>query len=99
MKWIGPIIGAILILLGGIWLLQGTGLVVVEPIACLAECETLEGLALVWALAGAAALIAGLARSSGLASRRLLRSPHMNIPFISVHPSFMHSPLHSGTCE
>ncbi len=59
MKWIGTIVGTILILLGGLWLLQGTGLVVIEPIACVAECETLEGPSLPWALAGAAALAAG----------------------------------------
>jgi len=48
-----------LILLGTLWLLQGTGLVVIEPIACVAECETLEGPSLPWSLAGAAALAAG----------------------------------------
>ena len=59
MKWIGAIIGLILILLGGLWLLQGTGLFVIEPIACVAECETLAGPSLQWALAGAMALAAG----------------------------------------
>jgi len=48
-----------LILLGTLWLLQGTGLVVIEPIACVAECETLEGPSLPWALAGVSALAAG----------------------------------------
>jgi len=59
MKWTSAIIGAILTLLGGLWLLQGTGLVTIAPIACVAECETLTGPSLPWALAGAAALTAG----------------------------------------
>ena len=60
MKWLGAIVGGILVLLGGLWLLQGTGLVVIGPFACVAECETLEGPSLPWALTGAVALAAGV---------------------------------------
>lgn len=39
--------------------MQGTGVVVIEPIACVAECETLEGPSLPCALTGIATLAAG----------------------------------------
>lgn len=61
MKWIFAALGAVAALLGGLWLLQGSGLVVIEPIFCVADCETLEGPSLPWAAAGAATLAAGAA--------------------------------------
>jgi hypothetical protein len=48
LKWIGAIIGLLALLLGGLWLLQGTGLVVIDPIACVGECAALTGAALIW---------------------------------------------------
>jgi hypothetical protein len=48
-------------LLGGLWLLQGTGLVTIDPIACIGACEALKGPSVPWALAGAALMIAALA--------------------------------------
>ena len=59
MKWIGAAFGLIVVLLGGLWFLQGTGLFTIPPILCVAECEPLEGPSLPWALAGLAALIIG----------------------------------------
>lgn len=59
LKWLASITGAILILLGALWLLQGTVLVTIAPIACVADCETRTGPSLPWALAGAVALAAG----------------------------------------
>jgi len=59
MKWVGAILGVLALMLGGLWLLQGTGLVVVEPIACLGECAVLAGPSLPWALAGAALALSG----------------------------------------
>lgn len=57
-------------LLGGLWLLQGLGLVQIEPIACVAECQTLEGPSLGWALIGGGVLLASaLAIFYGLKSR------------------------------
>ena len=61
MKWIGAVFGVVLILLGGLWFVQGTGLVTVSPILCVAECQPLEGPSLPWALAGLAALLLGAA--------------------------------------
>ncbi|RYE40205.1 MAG: hypothetical protein EOP24_41705 [Hyphomicrobiales bacterium] len=52
MKWIGAVLGVIAVLLGGLWFLQGTGLVTIGPILCIAECEALEGPSLLWAVLG-----------------------------------------------
>ncbi|HTM76074.1 MAG TPA: hypothetical protein VL133_00380 [Devosia sp.] len=59
MKWVMAILGIIAILLGGLWFLQGTGIVVIAPIACVGECGALEGPSLPWAISGAAMIIAG----------------------------------------
>ena len=61
MKWIGAAFGVVALLLGGLWLVQGTGLVTIEPIACVADCETLEGPSLQWAITGALTFAAGAA--------------------------------------
>jgi hypothetical protein len=53
------VIGGIAILLGGLWLVQGLGLVTIKPILCVADCETLEGPAPAWAVAGGVLLLAG----------------------------------------
>jgi hypothetical protein len=65
-------IGAIL--LGGLWLLQGQGLVQIRPILCFADCAPIQGPSTTWAVVGALALaLGGLAmvwsrrRSSGVA--------------------------------
>ncbi len=59
MRWILSLLGVIAILLGGLWLVQGLGLVTIGPILCVAECETLEGPAPGWVLAGAVVLALG----------------------------------------
>lgn len=53
--------GLVLVLLGGLWFLQGTGLVTIAPILCVGDCEPLTGPSLPWALAGLVALLAGAA--------------------------------------
>jgi hypothetical protein len=40
------------LLLGLLWLVQGLGLVTIQPILCVAECEALEGPSTNWAIAG-----------------------------------------------
>jgi hypothetical protein len=54
-------VGVICILLGGLWLLQGLGLVVIPPILCFADCEPLEGPSTTWTLIGLLVLVAGFA--------------------------------------
>jgi hypothetical protein len=61
LKWIGAIVGVLILALGGLWFLQGTGIVVIEPIACVGECTALTGPSLTWALAGLAAMLVGAA--------------------------------------
>jgi hypothetical protein len=61
MKWIVAVIGAAAVLLGGLWLLQGTGLVTIQPILCVADCEPLESSSFGWAIAGLVLLAAGVA--------------------------------------
>ncbi len=60
-KWSASILGAVAILLGGLWFLQGTGLIVIEPIACVGECAALEGPSVPWTIAGVVAMLAGAA--------------------------------------
>jgi len=60
MKIVALILGVCAALLGGLWLLQGLGVVQIEPVACIAECETLDAPSLQWALIGAVVLAAGL---------------------------------------
>lgn len=59
MKIVLVALGAVGVLLGGLWLLQGLGLLHMEPIFCVAECETLEGPSPVWALVGLLLALAG----------------------------------------
>jgi hypothetical protein len=64
MKWlyaISGILGLAVGALGCLWFLQGVGLVVIEPIACVGECEALTGPSLGWAIAGLAMLLVGAA--------------------------------------
>ena len=60
MKWVISAIGLVAALLGGLWLVQGLSLVTIQPILCVADCETLEGPSPGWAAAGAVLLLAGL---------------------------------------
>lgn len=52
MKIILLVIGVIIALLGGLWLLQGLELVHLRPILCFANCEPIQGPSLSWAIAG-----------------------------------------------
>jgi hypothetical protein len=76
MKLIAPVLGVVAVLLGGLWLLQGLGVVHMRPILCFANCEPVEGPSLAWAAigiatgaAGGALLLRPLARRKA-ASRR-----------------------------
>lgn len=51
-RLVARILGVMALLLGGLWLLQGLGLVTIPPILCVAECTPLEGASVGWAVAG-----------------------------------------------
>ena len=55
---IGLVCGLVLAL-GGLWLLQGTGLVHVRPILCFADCAELQGPSTTWAIVGLIMVVVG----------------------------------------
>jgi hypothetical protein len=70
-KWIALILGVVAVLLGGLWLLQGLGLLHIQPILCVAECEAVENPSMLWALLGFILLIGGtIAITRSIAARR-----------------------------
>jgi hypothetical protein len=52
--------GVICVLLGGLWLLQGLGVVHVRPILCFADCAPIQGASPTWAIIGLLLLTAGV---------------------------------------
>jgi hypothetical protein len=60
MKTVIGVIGVLAVLLGGLWLLQGLGMVHMKPILCFADCATLQGPSTTWAVIGAVVAAAGL---------------------------------------
>ena len=61
MKKVVLVFGIISALLGGLWLLQGLGLVHVRPILCFAECVAIQGPSSTWAVIGVVTLaVSGL---------------------------------------
>ena len=52
-------VGIVAFLLGGLWLLQGLGVVQMQPLLCFANCEPVQGASVTWAVIGAAVLAAG----------------------------------------
>ena len=52
MKAFVLIVSVIAVLLGGLWLLQGLGLVQIRPILCFADCEPVQGPSSMWAIVG-----------------------------------------------
>jgi hypothetical protein len=51
--------GLIAALLGGLWLLQGLGIVEIDPILWFANCAPVQGPSAAWAVIGASALAVG----------------------------------------
>lgn len=60
MKKTAAVIGVISVLLGGLWLLQGLGVVHVRPILCFADCEPIQGASSTWAVTGFLLVIVGI---------------------------------------
>jgi hypothetical protein len=52
--------GVICILLGGLWLLQGLGIVQIRPILCFVDCAPVQGPSLTWASIGFVVITAGV---------------------------------------
>jgi hypothetical protein len=52
-------VGLVITLLGGLWLLQGLGLVNIRPILCFVDCAPIQGPSTTWAVIGAVVLTAG----------------------------------------
>lgn len=53
------VFGIIAVLLGGLWLLQGLGIVHLRPILCFADCAPVQGPSVTWAVIGAVTLALG----------------------------------------
>ncbi len=56
---IALVFGVIAVSLGGLWLLQGLGIVHLRPILCIADCAPLQGPSVAWAIIGAVTLGVG----------------------------------------
>lgn len=52
--------GAVGMLLGGLWLLQGLGIVRIRPILCFANCTPIQGPSTAWAIVGAVVFVVGV---------------------------------------
>jgi hypothetical protein len=52
-------IGLISVLLGGLWRIQGLGIVQIETIFCFANCVPVQGSSTTWAVIGAVVFAAG----------------------------------------
>ncbi len=59
MRIIALVFGVIAVLLGGLWLLQGLGIVQMRPILCFADCEPIQGPSTTWAVIGGITLAIG----------------------------------------
>ncbi len=89
MKKAATVFGVLCALLGGLWLLQGLGIVHVRPILCFADCAEIQGPLLTWAVIGAAALAVG-----GLVIFWTSKRPGQAKPSVSL---FRRHPLLVGT--
>ena len=59
MRIVAFVFGVIAVLLGGLWLLQGLGIVQVLPILCFADCAPVQGPSPTWAIVGALTIVIG----------------------------------------
>ena len=60
MRAVGLIVSVIAVLLGGLWSIQGLGLVEIRPILCFADCEPVQGPSLTWIVVGFLVMAAGV---------------------------------------
>ncbi len=59
MRMIGVLFSVIAMLLGGLWLLQGLGIVQLRPLLCFADCAPVQGPSAQWSVIGAITLALG----------------------------------------
>jgi hypothetical protein len=59
MKKVAFVVGVISLLLGGLWLLQGLGVLHIRPVLCFADCEPIQGASRAWAVTGLLMVTAG----------------------------------------
>ncbi len=69
----GILVGAFIAFLGLLWFLQGTGILQMRPLLCVANCEGIAGTSPSWAIAGAVVFILGSAIT--VVSARRFRTP------------------------
>ena len=57
---IALVAGVVSVLLGGLWLLQGLGILHLRPILCFVDCAPVQGPSLTWTIAGLVFVTLGL---------------------------------------
>ena len=70
MRLLALLVGVVCVLLGGLWLLQGLGLVRLQPILCVADCRPVEAPSLTWTVVGFLVAAAGAGAIAYARNRR-----------------------------
>lgn len=60
-RWLASILGTVGVLLGGMWLLQGVGVLHLRPILCFAACEPIQQPSTTWTAIGLGVGVLGVA--------------------------------------
>lgn len=58
---VSTILGGLVALLGLLWIVQGLGIVRIDPILCVADCEPITGRSAQWTVVGVIVLFVGVA--------------------------------------
>lgn len=85
MRGLALVLGVLGVLLGGLWVLQGLGVVHLRPILCFADCAPVQGPSPVWVAIGSfLLLVGGLSQIVGFAAQIFTdfpcRFPRSNSP-------------------
>ena len=91
----GILVGAFIAFLGPLWFLQGTGILRMHPILCVANCEEIVGGSPFWAVVGAIAFIIGVivVVVSGRRIETPCNSKRIKLPSCNSNPSFKNKGL------
>lgn len=60
MRILVSVAGGLVTMLGGLWFLQGLGVIHVRPILCFADCAAIQGRSMTWTAVGLIAISAGV---------------------------------------